>query len=939
MKIQVKLFKRFKPVTGKLQRKVTYRLYPTPGQEAKMLDMSSLRIAVSFWSRLLRGNPEYQAVYLDDTGLSIDRRDSIERIGFDSIDSIEARAGWIWGRLLITRVDGRVQAVEGFGKAAACRFTHIAQQHQTTFLDAWRQALAAKPDIDRAHRVIVTLTNGSQYAAHAVALAAKRLIEPVSLQLALKPALFPQSTELGRKLAVLRHFQTDSARLCRENNAAFVAAEVERFRDYFDTVEKHPLTPRQREAVVTHEDNTLVIAGAGSGKTSVIAAKAGYLLKKGLCSPEELLLLAFSKDAKQDMANRLRPVIRKLGVAFDVEIAVYTFHALGVDIISRVTGKRPPVADEARDRKQLERLVHDSLTELATEPVYHELLRTYFQSFFAPYESPFDFQTREDYDDYVRHHELRTLAGEVVKSFEECEIANFLYLNGVAYHYETPYEIDNTDAEFGQYRPDFYLPESRIYIEHFALDQQGKAPPYFAGYVEGVLWKRALHAAHQTRLLETYSYQKAQGCLTEVLARQLMDAGVIFHPIPAHRMFEKLRELGTIDPFTRLVGTFLRHFKANDSTIQALRHRIGGSDARASAFLALFEPVYARYESKLAATGAIDFEDMIARATRYASQQRFKSPYRCILVDEFQDISAGRAALLRALLDQDPSYRLFAVGDDWQAIYRFTGSDTALMRRFEHHFGATATVTLDRTFRFNNQIGDVAARFVLKNPLQLPKQMTSHRNVETPQVFILRRPEGDTDAVAAALTRIQARAAGEAVTVKLLGRYTFDADFDKGGRLAALQTQFPTLTLEMSSIHRAKGLEADYVVVLNNKVGRYGFPSGVTDDPLLGWVLAEPEPYPFAEERRLLYVALTRARHAVYLTVPKSTRDWSVFARELSSGDGVESITADGNPEVPCPVCNVGALVKRDGNGGLFYGCSEYPDCTECRVGYFIPAS
>ena len=129
----------------------------------------------------------------------------------------------------------------------------------------------------------------------------------------------------------------------------------------------------------------------------------------------------------------------------------------------------------------------------------------------------------------------------------------------------------------------------------------------------------------------------------------------------------------------------------------------------------LFEPIYALYQQHLRDTQTIDFEDMIGLAIRYVENEQYQSPYRYVLVDEFQDISASRACLLKALLHQNTQHSLFCVGDDWQSIYRFTGSDVSITQNFSDTFGYAATSVLGTTFRFNNQISDVSSQFIMRN--------------------------------------------------------------------------------------------------------------------------------------------------------------------------------------------------------------------------------
>jgi DNA helicase-4 len=339
----------------------------------------------------------------------------------------------------------------------------------------------------------------------------------------------------------------------------------------------------------------------------------------------------------------------------------------------------------------------------------------------------------------------------------------------------------------------------------------------------------------------------------------------------------------------------------------------------------LFEPIYEAYQQQLRDAASIDFEDMIGQAIDYVESGRYRSPYRYLLVDEFQDISAPRARLLKALMAQQPGSSLFGVGDDWQSIYRFSGSDVVLTKDFASHFGATATSILDQTFRFNNQIGEVASRFVAENPSQLKKQIRSHRQVEHRAISLIKTNQESTG-LEAALAAIQAKAKGSA-TVLLLARFHF-----KKPDLTALKRQYPQLQLQFMSVHASKGKEADYVVVLGLEKGKHGFPSEKATHPLLDLLLPKAEAYPYAEERRLFYVALTRARHHVYLLT--DGHNPSPFIRELVDrrypilteefqGESFQDQLAS----IPCSQCKTGYLVPRDSQYGSFLGCSQYPLC------------
>ncbi|MCY4168299.1 MAG: UvrD-helicase domain-containing protein, partial [Rhodobacter sp.] len=709
-------------------------------------------------------------------------------------------------------------------------------------------------------------------------------------------------------------------------NEAFVANELARSRDLFDRIESRPLTDGQRRAVVVDDARNLVVAAAGSGKTSVIVAKAGWLIRRGFRKPSELLLLAFARDARDEMEERIR---RRVGTDAD-GMAVRTFHGLGMAIIGEAEGRRPSLARSAEDtwalNGQLKRIVSDLLAGGALS----EGVVEWFQDQFAPYRSVHEFPNWGAYWNYIRRHGIRSLNGDEVKSFEECEIANFLHLNGVAYRYEAPYEHETATAERRQYRPDFHLPDHGIYIEHFGIDDRGNTAPFVdrEKYHEEMAWKRNVHAERGTVLVETFTHERTDGRLIRNLERKLAERGVELAPIPRDRVFALLEARGRVDPFIRLLATFLQHFKGGGHSLEEVAARAQSLDdgGRAEAFLAVFGPVFERYRETLVRAGEIDFHDMIGRATDHIEAGRWRSPFGYVLVDEFQDISTSRARLLKALLDGSPGAQLLAVGDDWQAIYRFGGSDIAVMREFGERFGAFERIDLGTTFRCADRISAVATDFVLRNPAQIRKRVRATRRAEGPAVHVGLPGEGGLSLLKEALDRIDEDAKGhEGVSeVLLLGRYRHL----KPPNLDSLGRQHPRLRFSYMTVHRAKGLEADYVVVLGLFAGRLGFPVEIADDPLLDLVMAAPEPHPNAEERRLLYVALTRARRQAFLLAEGGAP--SAFVTELI--DDRERVTVFGRPpegNVACPQCGEGHLERRENarDGNVFYGCSNWPHC------------
>jgi DNA helicase-4 len=300
-----------------------------------------------------------------------------------------------------------------------------------------------------------------------------------------------------------------------------------------------------------------------------------------------------------------------------------------------------------------------------------------------------------------------------------------------------------------------------------------------------------------------------------------------------------------------------------------------------------------------------------------------------ILVDEFQDISQAGAALIKAMLAQNPRCKLFAVGDDWQSINRFAGADIDIMANFAGNFGSAAINYLTRTFRSNQGISDVAATFVQANPLQYRKEVRStDKNTEDIiQIVEYSRDEDVDELLNHQLGELAAIAVTKekSATVFILARY----NHLKPGNLKLLQARYQgKLNIEFKSAHRSKGLEADYVILLGMNSGAFSFPSQIEDDPLLDMVMPVRETFPHAEERRLFYVALTRARHKVVL-ITRTSRI-SRFIPELLVAEfrgKVRYGTATHAVAKPCLVCGVGVLREKYGKFGWFLGCTAFPEC------------
>ena len=869
-------------------------------------------------------------VVLTDDGITLQGRSPVALKFEDLSAELSIRKRFGFSSLSLARSDGSNVYVGPLKAHNAIAFAKRANEAWRTF---YRDLLEVRrSEITELARIATRLENPKRYPSacllqpfvNRARLLASRLPRPIPEQLI--------DLALRQEIDLVRQLSDEPSNLRERAIRAFLARELEDMASFFDSIESNPLTPEQRLAVVTDEDATMVLAGAGSGKTSVITAKAAYLIQRGIRRPDEILLMAFARDAAEEMAERIRS---RCGAA----VNAITFHALGNSILREVEGQAPALAAHAGDEAQFRNLLRDILlNEVAKLPGLADVLRVWFGELYCPYRSEWDFKTRDEYYRYIEDHELRSFKGHRVRSFEELQIANWLFLNGIDYEYEPDYEHELPGNDRTAYTPDFRLTGSGVYIEHFGVRRttgpDGRerltTAPYVdrKQYLEDMDWKRRVHHEHGTVLIETYSYERVEGCLTESLARKL-EPHATPRPIPDERMFETLAELGQIDGFTQMLAAFLRHFKSGSYSVDACRKRGAASadPSRSAAFLKIFEPLFGAYKARLGKR--IDFEDMILRASDHVRAGRYTSPYRHLLVDEFQDISDARAGLLLALKEQHEDARIFAVGDDWQSIFRFTGSDIHLMRNFGTEFGGTfdgetgihSSVDLGRTFRSVDRIALPARRFVLRNPAQIEKQVIPAGKTDAPAIMISYCSRGrEGDALSEALRSIgDTHPGGKKTAVLLLGRYRYV----KPKNLHALTRTHGGLGLRFMTVHGSKGLEADHIIILNVSAGRMGFPSEIEDDPLLDLVLPEAETFDHAEERRLFYVALTRARHTV--TILADREKPSSFVRELAAENEYGAVVT-GDAKVAGRACGKcgGRMLAHTGKSGQTYFQCEH---------------
>lgn len=673
--------------------------------------------ATSLGKRLAQ-HPYDRAVILN-AGIKVsgDRHEYL--IPFNQLLAIHCKRGLVWGELEFVLSNDKVVRLHGTEWAETQRFHH----HLNILWQQWSQEMSdvAAGVLQQQLDAIAARTSDNKWLTREQTSGLQQQIRRAFAALPLPINRLEEFDNCREALHQCQAWLKDIEACRLQQNQAYTDAMLAEHTEFFQKIESSPLNPAQARAVVNGEQSLLVLAGAGSGKTSVLVARAGWLLARGEAAAEQILLLAFGRKAAQEMDERIRERLNTQ------DVTARTFHSLALHIIQQGSKKVPTVSKLENDTAARNKL----------------FIATWRQ------------------------------------------------------------QCSEKKAQAKGWRQ--WLEE----------EMQWSVP-------EGNFWDdEKLQRRLASRLDRWVSLMRMHG---GAQAEMIANAP------------EAIRDL------------FSKRIK-------------------------LMAPLLKAWKSALKEENAVDFSGLIHQAIVILEKGRFISPWKHILVDEFQDISPQRAALLAALRKQNSQTTLFAVGDDWQAIYRFSGAQLSLTTAFRQHFGEGDRCDLDTTYRFNSRIGEIANRFIQQNPHQLKKPLNSLTAGDRKAVTLL--DESQLDAL---LDKLSGFAKAEE-RILVLARY----HHLKPASLEKAATRWPKLQLDFMTIHASKGQQADYVIVVGLHDGNDGFPAPARESIMEEALLPMVEDFPDAEERRLLYVALTRARHRVWLLFNKDAP--SCFVDELKQLD------------------------------------------------------
>ena len=764
-----------------------------------------------------------------------------------------------------------------------------------------------------------------------------------------------------KKLKLLIRKYNETEIIVKEHNDEFVSNHLKSDREYLDSVlnKDDPnirLDEEQRRVVLSDEDYTLVVAGAGAGKTTTIEAKVKYLVDKKSINPDRILIVSFTKKATDELRDRFHRL--------DIPVNIATFHSIGNTIIK----ERDNVQHKIVEQGFMYNVIKDFLSnKLLEDEFFVKKVLLFFASYLnMPFEGS-DAQILKKtlaandittikadvtklLDDYHEEQTKQkiTINDERVRSLDECRIANFLYIKGVQYTYEPVYQWGFEDTT-KPYCPDFLIKngDQEIYLEHFGISESGENDRFTASqleeYKQHINDKIKLHRKHKTKLIYTFSkYNDGRDLITH-LEEILLKEGIKFDAKNDIEIYKQLAKKAEDKYFTKLIQllcNFINRFKVSNfdpaTKFDDWQHSI--KNERTKLFLQIARLCLIKYEDRRMGEQAIDFEDMINNASNILDKRIADGdmlPYDYIFVDEYQDISLQRFDLCERLSKASEA-KIIAVGDDWQSIFRFSGAQIDLFTKFEEKMGYANIQKITRTYRNSQELIDIAGGFVMENQKQIKKDLKSSKSIKDPVVLMSYDDGQDrdekehgplyrmTEAVEKALDDIVAKC-GLDSSVLLIGRYNFDAknltrveDFFtiEGNKLTS--KKYPKLDIAFMTAHASKGLGRDNVIIVNGKDDVLGFPSKIEDDPVMKLVIKDDESMDFEEERRLFYVALTRTKNRVYIVTPQLRPSKFIleikdkFTNVILRGTELNPQESKDNKYV-CPVCGY-PLQRRHSN-------------------------
>lgn len=685
-------------------------------------------------------------------------------------------------------------------------------------------------------------------------------------------------------------------------------------------VDLSALNDRQRSAVISEEKRLLILAGAGSGKTKTLLQKLVYLIEEKNVSPSNILAITFTKNATNEMIDRLiisaddsnkyeqilfdkfiskadKDQYRQVYIKkykWIESLTVKTFHSLCYNVlrnygVSQFDNRFRIIGDEKRDEdddaskhvapETVSEVFNKLIIELCEDTEYLLALKKYILDYVID---------KIHVDKYQKDRSVKegkyytTLNGDKVRSKSEQYIADWLYRHSIPYEYEPLLNIKDFD-----FRPDFYIPGANMYLEHVS----NKSYPMKDKEEQFQNGNQLLVKTYESMMNDSALFNHV---LDKIIKGRLPEK---FHSTVAltyREEFNKYHE--DVKDFVSQVMRITDMIKVENVSIDEIYTKSQQDQhERVRAFYKVAIPLVKKYNEYCVNKSYLDFNDLISTTLTLFKNQpdiisKYQKKYQYILVDEFQDVNNIQVDLIKQLLTDDS--QLFCVGDDWQSIYGFRGSNVTYIVEFEKHFPTSQTIKLNLNYRSTQNIVGASNEVIKHNKFKVEKEITASKKSEHKiMVFAGDNPQKN---VLWCVDKVKELVEDEEVKPdEILFLYRRSKMFRNNFYEAeSYYHAFKEhgIKVQSKTIHASKGLESKVVFIIGLSEGNGGFPDVWLEDRIYHVIKKSDHDVLLEEERRLFYVAITRAKDKLFLITEKGNE--SSFLREIPDSFTVRTSTA-----------------------------------------------
>jgi len=672
------------------------------------------------------------------------------------------------------------------------------------------------------------------------------------------------------------------------------------------------LNNKQKEAVMSDEKRLLVLAGAGSGKTKTLLQKIIYLIEEKGVSPSSILAITFTKNATNEMIDRLIISADNSGnyekLLLDKQLkkeekdkerffqqkkykwidglTIRTFHSFCYSVlrtygVNEFDNKFRIIGEEKRDEEDelykhvapetVFEVFHKLLIEQCEDTEYLLQLKRYILDYIIDKihiknNNPKYFHSDGKY--------FTSLDGTKVRSKSEQYIADWFYRHSIKYEYEPLLNVKDFS-----FHPDFYIPDANLYIEHVS-DKSYATRNKEEQFDKGNLL-----------LVKTYDSMTKDSALfnhtLDKIVKNRLPSN--YHKTVSVNFKEEFNGYHEdVKDFVQQVMRITDMIKVENIDIEkVIENARQDQHERVRNFYELAMPIVKKYIHYCIDKSYLDFNDLISRSISLFQNQEdilhiFKNKYQYILVDEFQDVNNLQVELIKLLLTEKT--QLFCVGDDWQSIYGFRGSNVSYIIEFENHFTNAKTIKLNLNYRSVHNIVNASNEVIKHNKFKIDKEIHAFKKSEHKIVVYAGNTEEENIKFCLDKVRelLDDGISGEDILFLYRRSKMFHPYFTKF-KNESLRVQYKT-------IHAAKGLEANVVFIVGLTEGNGGFPDIWLEDRIFQVIKKANHDLLMEEERRLFYVAITRAKDKLFLITEKGNE--SSFLKEIPETFTVRTTTA-----------------------------------------------